>query len=785
MHAPNETDLESFRAEVRAFLRDELPLDMAQRNLHAVHQTREDTLEWTKILARKGWSVPKWPVEHGGAGWSARKLAVFEEELDLAGAPATNIQGVSLVGPVIYTFGNGAQKARYLPRIRNGEEFWSQGFSEPNSGSDLASLRTRAVREGDHYIVNGQKIWTSESMKADMCFVLVRTDQHVKPQLGISFILLPLTAPGVTVRPIRSIDEGESLCEVFFEDVRVPVENLVGQEGKGWDYAKFLLANERTATAEVPRNKRLLARLKKLAAAERAGDTPLIEDPLFRSHIAELDIELLSLEAGVSRVLDGDANPLLPSILKVQGCELLQAIQKAQVEALGVYGVAYFPQGHDLPGAALEPPAPDHGRDVVADFLFRRAATIYGGSNEIQKNIVSKALLAGGASSNGAALDEDSALIDSAAARFVARDYTFEQRKAMRTEGLPALRRNWKTFADMGWLGIVTPPSCGGLGGGLRMAALVLEHFGRALALEPFLGSAVLAARVIEKAAVPSRAQALLAPLAEGKKVFALAHEEPQARGDPRFVRVTARRNGQTYVLSGVKCVIEGGVLADVFLVSARIDGGDEIGLFEIACDAPGATVRPYRLIDGRPVADLVLDDATLSADARLDTHGAHDALAAAIDEAIVCASADAVGAMTEVLRITRDYLMVRSQFGATLSSFQALQHRVAEVYARIEQSRGIVSWALGAIETAPPVERRRIANAVKAVVGRNAFFVGAQGVQLHGGVGMTEECAIGHYFKRLTTFEPMFGNTRRHTEEFAAGPHQAPETGKTGEPVC
>ena len=233
MPADSIHDLEAFRADVRAFLRENLPADMAARNLTAVHQSRQDILGWTGILAKKGWSVPKWPVAYGGTGWSARRLAVFEEELDLAGAPGNNIQGVSLVGPVIYSFGSDAQKARYLQKIRAGEEYWSQGFSEPNSGSDLASLRTRATRDGDSWVIDGQKIWTSQSMDADMCFVLARTDATVKQQLGISFFLVSLRAPGVTVRPIRSIDEGESLCEVFFDNVRVPLDSLVGEAGKG------------------------------------------------------------------------------------------------------------------------------------------------------------------------------------------------------------------------------------------------------------------------------------------------------------------------------------------------------------------------------------------------------------------------------------------------------------------------------------------------------------------------------------------------------------------------
>jgi acyl-CoA dehydrogenase len=762
-------DLAAFRQEIRAFLRDHLPPEMAQRNLTKVHPSRQDVLGWMVILASKGWSVPKWPVAYGGTGWSARKLAAYEEELDLAGAPASNIQGVSLVGPVIYSFGSEAQKARYLPAIRNGMEYWSQGFSEPNSGSDLASLRTRAVRDGDHYVISGQKIWTSQSMDADMCFVLARTDPDVKPQRGISFFLVSLRSPGVTVRPIRSIDEGESLCEVFFDDVRVPADSIVGEEGKGWDYAKFLLANERTTTAEVPRNKRLLSRLKSIAASEARDGQALIDCPLFRYTIAEHEIELTCLEAGVARVIDGDADPLLPSILKVQGCELMQALQKAQVDALGPYGVAYFPQGHDEPGAAQMPPVPVHARDVVADFLFRRAATIYGGSNEIQKNIISKVLLGAGPPTNGVvSREETQAMLASSATRFIDKSYSFEQRRAMRGEGAAAVRRNWKTFADMGWLGVAVPEDCGGLGGGALLAGILAESFGRGLALEPFLSSAFALSLLFSDVAEPRRREQLLSELLAGEMLFALAHDEAAVRGGAGQVASTARHVDDRYVLEGNKSMVFGGQLAAAFAVTARMDDG--LALFLVPRDTPGLVIRPYRLVDGQLVADLEFDKLSLPQDAHVPMSGdVRSGVEAALQELTVCACADALGAMESAFRLTREYLLVRKQFGATLASFQALQHRLSEIYAQLEQARAMTMSALSALDGADPGARRSLVHATKAAVGKRAFFVGAQAIQLHGGVGMTEEYAVGHYFKRLLVFQSLYGDTRFHTSEYAA----------------
>ena len=378
---------ETFRDEVRAFLHEHLPGDMAQRNQRGFHPSKADMLAWTRILHSKGWSAPHWPVEHGGTGWSPLRRHVFEEECFLAGAPPTCTAAFSLVGPVIYTFGSDAQRERYLPPILSGRQFWGQGFSEPNAGSDLASLRTRAERDGDDYVVNGQKTWTTEGHYADMLFCLVRTDPRAKPQRGISFLLIDAKAPGVTIRPIISIDSAHSLNEVFFDDVRVPVANRVGDEGQGWSCAKFLLENERAFSAEVPRNKRLLARLKAIARAQG-----LIDEPMFAHRIAEVEVELAALEWLTLRALSEHGNAAATmwpagSVLHVLGSELQQKTGALMVEALGERGVvAYSDLDDDAPG-------PVHAPGVTADFLYRRAVTIYGGSNEIQRNLIARSLL--------------------------------------------------------------------------------------------------------------------------------------------------------------------------------------------------------------------------------------------------------------------------------------------------------------------------------------------------------------------------------------------------------
>ena len=389
---------EDFRQQLRAFIADELPADMAARTLKGYHPHKPDVLYWTDKLNSRGWSVPNWPEEYGGPGWSITQRHIFDEECFLAGCPALSPQGVYLVGPIIYTYGNAAQKEQFLPPIRTGEHFWAQGFSEPNAGSDLASLQCRAVRNGDEYVVNGQKIWTSEAHYSEWLFLLVRTSTEGRPQAGISFLLVDLTSPGVTVRPIVGIDGGHVLNEVFLEDVRVPVENLIGEENKGWTYAKELLGAERTFSAEVARCKGLLKRARSIAGQVQVRGRPVIEDVHFARRLAQLEIEVLAHEATLWRsVAEEEAEIVRPaptsSTLKVRGTELVQRIGALTIEALGEAALAVYPEQDHLlkeaPAAEALPCAPG----VVSDFLYRRAATIYGGTNEVQRNIIAAQLL--------------------------------------------------------------------------------------------------------------------------------------------------------------------------------------------------------------------------------------------------------------------------------------------------------------------------------------------------------------------------------------------------------
>ena len=383
---------EAFRAEVRRFIADNFPESLKGRSRRDF-DTREDFVAWHKVLYKKGWVAPLWPVEYGGTGWTVTQRYIFNEECAEAETPPLLPFGLSMCGPVIYTFGNAAQKQRFLPGILSGEDWWCQGYSEPGSGSDLASLKTRAVREGDHYIVNGQKTWTTLAQYADWIFCLVRTDPDVKQQEGISFLLIDMKTPGITVKPIIVLDGAHEVNEVFFDNVKVPVENRIGEENKGWTYAKFLLVHERSGIAGVARSKKAIERLKQIATSELVDGTPLMKTDEFSRKVAELEIDLAALEYTELRTLAREAQGKHAgpesSILKIKGTEVQQRITELAVEAVGYYAYPYA----RFFGDNEYPVGPDYALGQSGAYFNMRKASIYGGSNEIQRNIIAKAVL--------------------------------------------------------------------------------------------------------------------------------------------------------------------------------------------------------------------------------------------------------------------------------------------------------------------------------------------------------------------------------------------------------
>ena len=378
----------AFRQEVRDFIDANLTDEIRQGMLRGGYLIPEHVTAWQRLLNQKGWAVAHWPVEWGGAGWTPIQQYIFTEELQRAPAPRPLAYSVYMLGPVLIAFGSDAQKRRFLPRIANLDDWWCQGFSEPEAGSDLASLKTNARREGDHYIVNGQKTWTSYAQYANWIFCLVRTDPRAKKQMGISFLLIELKSEGVTVRPIETIEGGHEINEVFFDDVRVPVENLVGEENKGWDYAKFLLSAERINLARVGVSKERLMRTRERAALLPYRGRPLIENARFRAKLAALEVELKALELTQLRVLSADdqesgaADPA-SSILKIKGSELQQATSEILMQALGAGGMR----------APSEDSEADWTSTITGNYFNWRKVSIFGGSNEIQKTIIARSIL--------------------------------------------------------------------------------------------------------------------------------------------------------------------------------------------------------------------------------------------------------------------------------------------------------------------------------------------------------------------------------------------------------
>jgi alkylation response protein AidB-like acyl-CoA dehydrogenase len=393
----HDTSLDKFRAEVRDFCERELPSVIREKQKRGQHLEKHEYISWLQRLGSRGWNTGKWPKEHGGLGWEPAQFLAFQEELGRAGAPPLMSFGPTMAGPVIYTFGNEAQKRQHLPGIIKGDLWWCQGYSEPGAGSDLAALKTRADRDGDDYIVNGQKIWTSTAHWADWMFALVRTDQTAKKQEGISFILIDMKTPGITVRPIIGITLGHHLNEVFFDNVRVPIANRIGEENKGWTYAKFLLANERVGNVDVAKVEGNIEQIRQLMAETREAGKPLSDDPTFNRRLAELEVGLATVKALMADQLAAARLSGAPSLmgaaaLKLRGTELQQGILQTGLDVLGRHGMVYQSDALHA-GWNGEMIGPESSADVIYEHLYRRAATIYGGSSEVQKNIIAKGAL--------------------------------------------------------------------------------------------------------------------------------------------------------------------------------------------------------------------------------------------------------------------------------------------------------------------------------------------------------------------------------------------------------
>lgn len=383
---------QAFREEVRTFVKAELPTDISHKVLNSLRMEKDDFTRWQRILHKRGWGACSWPKEFGGTGWSHIQQHIFDEECMLAGAPRQIDFGLKMVAPVIMAYGNLAQQKRFLPKILSGDDWWCQGYSEPGAGSDLASLKCRAERDGDHYVINGQKTWNTLGQFADWIFCLVRTNTEGRPQAGISFLLIDMKTPGITVRPIIMLDGEHEINDIYFDNVKVPVENLIGEENRGWTYAKVLLSHERTGQALVGLAKQRLVRLKHIARTTMEDGRPLIENARFRDKIAQVEIELMAQEMTQFRVLAADEPGPAASLLKIRGTEIAQTLYELAMQACGHTAMPYLPEAmaaewtDEVVGERYAP-------TVAGDYFNMRKLTIFGGSNEIQRNIISQLIL--------------------------------------------------------------------------------------------------------------------------------------------------------------------------------------------------------------------------------------------------------------------------------------------------------------------------------------------------------------------------------------------------------
>ncbi|MDF1484911.1 acyl-CoA dehydrogenase family protein [Ramlibacter sp. H39-3-26] len=387
---------EAFRAEVQAFLKEKLPAHIASKVKAGHRLSKADQDEWHALLNERGWYANHWPRQYGGPGWGPVEKFIFDTECALAGSPRIVPFGVNMLGPVLIKFGNEAQKQYWLPRILACKDWWCQGYSEPGAGSDLASVKTTAVRQGDHYIVNGQKTWTTQGQHANMIFCLVRTDREARPQAGISFLLVDMKSPGVELRPIRTLDGDHEINEVFFTDVKVPVENLVGEENKGWSCAKYLLTYERTGLAGVGFSVAAMEKLKVIAAKVHRNGKPLNQDPQFAARMARVEIDLENMKTTNLRVIAAVAGGGVPgaesSMLKICGTEIRQEILSLIRRAMGPYALPFMEEAQYAENN-VPPVGPKEAATAAAHYFNYRKLSIFGGSNEIQKNIISKMIL--------------------------------------------------------------------------------------------------------------------------------------------------------------------------------------------------------------------------------------------------------------------------------------------------------------------------------------------------------------------------------------------------------
>ncbi|WP_454676973.1 acyl-CoA dehydrogenase family protein [Achromobacter marplatensis] len=758
--ATDPIEAEAFRQHIRQGLQECLPQDL--RDADAAHclVTREQARRWQQIMHAQGWAAPAWPAEHGGPGWALWQLAIFREEYARAGCPRFENLGIDMIGPTLMHHGTATQKARFLPGILSFDDYWAQAYSEPDAGSDLASVKTTARREGDAYVVNGTKIWQSFGHWANWALALVRTDAAAaRKQDGLSVLLIDLTLPGVTVRPIRFINGAEFHVQLFFDDVRVPLDCLVGAQDGGWSVAKDLLVTERLFLARVGECKAELEKLRRLTLRYQGPPAMARANQHAWSEFAKLEIRFLAHESqwwqALTAVAAGSESDIAPSLLKLQGTELIQELYAAQMTVVGRHGLPVDPAALD--GRASQVPlVPGSVNNIHLHFLRYRGVTLGGGASEIQKEIIARVLFGGKSELNAVAdagADEQQTMIDASLRKYLAREYTAETRRESILAGGQRCAKAWVDIAGFGLLGLMADEEQGGAAGSLADVAHVAQTLAAQLFL-PCYGAAAVAAPLawqVSGAEARDAVGRMLADTLAGQAMLACALDADSP--------LAAKATTDGWVLNGKLPIVMGADSASGLLVAATlpVQDGAELAVFLLPAQAPGITRRAYRLYDARGAADLGFD--TVTAHDWVVRGAAARAFCAAFGQAeklLWCV--ENVGVMREALRQTVEYLGTRRQFGRPLSEFQALRHRVVDMY-RAWRNAQALTW--GAIAQWRSDDTQAHVGSVAAacwVSAESGHAVALDALQLHGAIGLQDETAISHLAKRLLVNEALLG---------------------------
>ena len=740
------------------------PIDAFERELEAWLDATDappvrDTAAWSRRLGEVGLLAPDWPTQHGGLELDADRVKRLEGALRERGIRRAVSGGLTMLAPALQEFASEAQLERFLPPIARAEISWAQGYSEPQAGSDLANVQMRCEDRGDHYLVNGQKIWTSGADQSDWIFCLVRTDPEASKHEGISFLLVDLASEGIEIAPIVLISGRSPFCQVFFSDVRVPKEHLIGKPGGGWPIAKRLLQFERrmlgsgglsSLTGSAGR-KSLADMAKDALGVDAAGR---LRDDALRIRVARQWASERANRLTGARARGVDA-ARVSSILKLASSEASQQRYSLLMDLLGTDGLEW---GMEDGGA----------NPIPRQWLRSRANTIEGGTSEVQLDIVAKRVLGmtglqAGTPDQSLAADDDQAMIRESAMQFLAAAEPRSDLRGLRdgddASGVrPAL---WSGMSELGWPGLIAPESAGGTGLGFAALGVVFESVGRQAVPTPLLSSGVLAASALTLVDGWAAFDCSGA-LATGDARVALALFESRAV-ESLDLECQAVPSGDGFELTGRKVAVLDFPAADALLVVARLGKG--VGVFSVEKDAPGLHATGRRWLDGRRVADLDLVSVPASLVGRAaDANAFLDSL---VDRASAALAAELAGSAAEALAWTVEYLKAREQFDKKLAEFKSLQHRCARLFSEVERTISLVQAALRAIDGGDD-DCSMLASAAKAFASETARLVTEEALQLHGGLGMTEEQDIGLYFKRARASSVLFGDANEHYRRLA-----------------